>query len=230
MLSQWLIHFPKDGAVAKESVDCVKPTIGISACLLGRPVRYDGETKSSPELTALLQQHIKTQEFCPEVGIGLPVPRPPIHAVAHDTEIRIVGVHQPENDFTDALTDYAKRIPKNLHGFLLKARSPSCAVGSAPLVDRRGEKIDLISGQFSHSLQRRFPCMPICDESALFNNRATHAFLLCVYLYQRWHTAPKLLTVYQWRDALTRLGEKHMDRQTSTYLSHFIERLAAHSQ
>lgn len=230
MLTQWLTHFSLDRSATQGDPNHPKPTIGVSACLLGRPVRYNGETKSATELTELLLQHIQIQEFCPEVGIGLPVPRPPIQAVSYDDGIRIVGVAQPEDDFTAALTDYAHTIPGTLHGFVLKARSPSCAVRSAPLTDKRGEQIDLVSGQFSHTLQQRFPCMPICDESTLPNNPAIHAFLLCVYLYQHWHTAPNLVQVYQWRDALIPLGAEHMNNSTRRYLMHYIEHLAAHSQ
>lgn len=230
MLTQWLTHFSLHRTATSGEPDHPKPEIGVSACLLGRPVRYNGETKSAPVLTELLLQHIQMQEFCPEVGIGLPVPRPPIQAVSYDDGIRIVGVEQPENDFTAALTHYAHTVPRTLHGFVLKARSPSCAVRSAPLLNTRGEQIDLVSGQFSHTLQQRFPCMPICDESTLSDSQAVHAFLLCVYFYQHWHTAQSLVQVYLWRDALMRLGAEHMDTGTRTSLMHYIECLAAHSQ
>lgn len=236
MLTQWLTHFSLDRATPLANDNPLKPVIGVSACLLGRPVRYNGETKSFPELTERLLQHVQMQEFCPEVGIGLPVPRPPIQAVAYDDGIRIVGVEQPEDDFTVALTGYANSVANTytntntLHGFVLKARSPSCAVDSAPLMDKRGEQIGVTSGQFSHTLQQRFPCMPICDESALPNNEAIDAFLLCVYLYQHWHTALSLVQTYQWRDALFQLSAAKMDNSTRHYLMHYIERLTAHSQ
>lgn len=229
MLTPWLTHFSLDRATAQARPDHLKPVIGVSACLLGRPVRYNGESKSFPELTERLLQYIQMQEFCPEVGIGLPVPRPPIQAVAHDDGIRIVGVEQPKNDFTAALTAYADSVPGTLHGFVLKARSPSCAVDSAPLMNKRGEQIGLTSGQFSYALQQRFPCAPICDESALSSKKEIYTFLLCAYLYQHWHNSPSLVQTYQWRDALLQLNAEQIDDSTRDHLMCYIERLAAHS-
>lgn len=245
MMSPWLAPF----SFVHDTHDNPLPIIGVSACLLGRPVRYNGERKHAPDITDMLAQHVQFDERCPEVGIGLPVPRPPIQAVESSSmesgatrNIRIVGIEQPENDFTDALTQYAQHMPSTLHGFVLKARSPSCGVNTTPLVNQHGKPVRLISGQFAHTLHTRFPCMPICDESTLTNNEAIFAFVLRVYFYRHWQHNPtrRSSDIQQWQatlssgDALPECkapaNTTPAKKTTRTALMHYLERLAAYSQ
>lgn len=161
-----------------------KPRVGVSACLLGRPVRYNGERKYNAWISDELPALFQLVETCPEVGIGLPVPRPPIQVVRVVGSHRVRGVHAPEQDFTDALSGYADGIATGLDGFIVKARSPSCGFGTAPLHDPRGNEIGTSDGAFTARLRERFASLPMCDEEALASEAGRLAFVLAVFRYR----------------------------------------------
>lgn len=197
----------------------------MSACLLGRPVRYDGEHQHEPIVVDVLARHLNLRELCPEVGIGLPVPRPPIHIIQIGEQRRVRGVEAPHQDVTDALQQFGHDTDDHFCGFILKARSPSCGVGTTPLLDQRGEVIDTTDGEFSRILRQRFPCTPLTDETALQTENAIDNFLLRVLLYRQWSTQSDLTSVYTWRQQLQPMNE------TLTPATHaWLETLAAHSQ
>lgn len=179
------------------------PLVGVSACLLGRPVRYNGEHRQEALVADLLSQRVRLREFCPEVGIGLPVPRPPIQVVETISGRRVRGVADPSHDYTDALGAYADAVPDELDGFVLKARSPSCGLGNTPLMDEQDRQIGLTSGEFARTLTSRFPLMPILDESALRDARAVDAFALRAWLYRSWRMAPAAGRVREWLGVLS---------------------------
>ena len=210
-----------------------KPVVGVSACLLGRPVRYNGEHKHEPMVTDHLAAQLTLTEFCPEVGIGMSVPRPPIQVMHIDNALRVVGVDAPHSDVTDALRHYAQGTADDLDGFILKARSPSCGVGTTPILDKRGDETGKTSGAFAHALQQRFPCAPMADESALQSNAQVSQFLLHIYVYRQWRQSRSLTQVYDWRDTLlTLLNESGLSNilHSKAALTAFLERLAAHSE
>lgn len=210
-----------------------KPVVGVSACLLGRPVRYDGEHKHEPLVTDQLAKQLTLTEFCPEVGIGMSVPRPPIQVMQIDNALRVVGVDAPHSDVTDALHQYAQGAPDNLDGFILKARSPSCGVGTTPIIDPRGDETGKTSGAFAHALRQRFPCAPMADESTLQSDAQIAQFLLQIYFYRHWRQAPSLTQVYDWRDTLLTLSNEAAFINilySNVALTMFLECLAAHSE
>ena len=217
-LDKWLTHFALPTGADK-------PCIGVSACLLGRPVRYDGEDKRDPLISERLSQHVELREFCPEVGIGMSVPRPPIQVVQVGERLRIQAVEPPHTDVTDALHQYGQRIADDLDGFVLKARSPSCGVDSTPVMDTRGDQVGLDSGEFARTLQQRFPCAPLVDESALPDDAALTALLLMLHLYRHWRSAPSLTQVYDWHEQTPSLPDA-----LALPIRQYLERLAAHSQ
>ncbi len=161
-----------------------KPLVGTSACLLGEPVRYDGQAKRSVTVAEELSRHVALRRYCPEVGIGLPVPRPPIQLVRFADGVRVRGVEQPDEDYTAALTDHADSVTEPLCGFVLKARSPSCGLGTTPLFDRHDREIDTTSGAFAARIRERFPEMPLCDEEDLEDPDFLREFIRRVYLYR----------------------------------------------
>ena len=117
------------------------PVIGVSRCLLGERVRYDGAEKGDPRIIALAGTAFEVVPLCPEVGASLPVPRPPVHLVERNARIRMIGVDRPQLDVTAAVEDWIERTLPLLHrldGLLLKSRSPSCGVDSTPLQTDRG--------------------------------------------------------------------------------------------
>ena len=109
-----------------------KIPIGISSCLLGQQARFDGGHKRDAYIVGTLSGYFEFHPFCPEVAIGLGIPRPTIHLVKIDTAIRCVCIKDPELDVTDRLRDYAeqqKECHAGLCGYILKKDSPSCGMG-----------------------------------------------------------------------------------------------------
>jgi uncharacterized protein YbbK (DUF523 family) len=86
-----------------------KPVVGVGSCLVGESVRYNGGHKRRNLHTENLQDHLQLVSICPEVGIGLGVPRETIHLVEVDGEIRARDSGTQQRDVTDALEAYADR-------------------------------------------------------------------------------------------------------------------------
>lgn len=218
MLSKWLAQL----ALTPNND---KPLVAVSACLLGRAVRYDGEHKRDAMVADVLAKHLRLAEICPEVAIGMPVPRPPIQVIEISGQRSVRGVAPPHTDVSAALQQFGRGIDDRLCGVILKARSPSCGVGTTPVLDVRGDVIRFDDGEFSRTLAQRFPCLPRSDESTLQTSADAENFLLRVHLYRHWRNNPQLATVYAWREQLEPLSDGLTDGTR-----HWLETLAAHSQ
>ncbi len=147
-----------------------KLKLGVSSCLLGESVRYNGEHKRDSTVIDLLGQQFEAVPVCPEVELGMGVPREPVRLVANDASSeRMVG-SESGKDWTQAMVDFnsikleALR-QQNLSGFIFKSRSPSCGPGNVPLHHEQ-EKSSTV-GLFAHALMQYFPSLPVIDEEAL---------------------------------------------------------------
>ncbi len=142
-----------------------RPILSVSACLLGESVRYDGRHKRDDWVCEVLARHFHLQPLCPEVGAGLGVPRPPVRLVRRGGELRAVGVEDGDADVTEALTAFTRDYLRGqrVDGMVLKARSPSCALDSAP-VDEGGETGP---GLFTARVVARWPWLPVIEEDGL---------------------------------------------------------------
>lgn len=145
-----------------------KPMIGVSACLLGDPVRYDGQSKPLALLDDPRFLAFTLRKFCPEVEIGMSIPRPPIEVIATDAGEKCVGVDDASQEFTAPLKNLVSQQPwlANLRAYIFKARSPSCGVGSTPLW-RDGREVGLTDGIFAGQLQKQFQGLWVIDEAWL---------------------------------------------------------------
>lgn len=163
--------------------------IGISACLLGQTVRYNGGHKHSC-LCASLAQTFEFVPLCPEVAIGMGIPRPPIHLIGKPDAPRAVGVHDPDRDVTEALDNFGKRMADELAdicGFILMQKSPSCGLGSVPLHQQDGQVAGLTNGIFASALIRNCPELPVVEEAHLHDPARREAFLRRVQAYANAH-------------------------------------------
>ena len=165
-----------------------KIPIGISSCLLGEQVRFDGSHKRDAYIVGTLSEYFDFYPFCPEVAIGLGIPRPTIHLVKTDDVIRCVGVKNPELDLTNSLLDVAaqqKERHSGLCGYILKKDSPSCGM----------ERVKVYSGNqphregfgiFAQEMMRNNPLLPVEEEGRLGDPGLRENFIQRVYVLYRW--------------------------------------------
>ncbi|RMG38612.1 MAG: DUF523 domain-containing protein [Gammaproteobacteria bacterium] len=162
-----------------------RPLIVISACLAGEPVRYDGTDRCDKGLLQALR-FAEVHPLCPEVGIGLGVPRPPIRLMAEGGVVRVRGVEDPALDVTDRLTGWGEaQLPllASCDGVVLKSRSPSCGVAGVPRLLDDGSEDELGMGHFASFVQAQFPQLPLADDRQLQDPRLLAAFTTAVKVH-----------------------------------------------
>ncbi len=160
-----------------------RPVIGVSACLLGEPVRYDGGDKRDRFLCERLARDYELFPVCPEVLAGLGIPRPPVQLVGDPARPRALGVEESSLDVTEQLEAAARwAMPElaRLSGFVCKARSPSCGLNTTPLYDETGTLRMTVSGLFVRVLQEHYPQLPLEDEAGINDPQRRQAFLAAV--------------------------------------------------
>ncbi|BCX82483.1 hypothetical protein MIT9_P2069 [Methylomarinovum caldicuralii] len=165
-----------------------RPVVIASACLLGQAVRYDGGHKRDRYLD-ILAEHLVIRAICPEVGAGLGTPRPAMHLVEDDGEIRLRERRDPERDHTEALERFARsQIPllAQADGFIAKSKSPSCGMARIPVKDPQGNFRHHGSGLFTHRVRRHLPCLPVEEEGRLRDPVLRENFLQRVFVHRRW--------------------------------------------
>lgn len=153
------------------------PNIAISRCLIGDPVRYDGKSKFQPKLIKKLEEFFTLIPICPEVEIGLPVPRPPIHIVEKEGELRVVVIENPDRDLTSPLQNLAfEKGLQDIDGFILKARSPSCGLHSTPHLLEDGS-MTFGAGIFAAAFKKSNPHIPMVEAELLDSPQQFEKFL-----------------------------------------------------
>jgi uncharacterized protein YbgA (DUF1722 family)/uncharacterized protein YbbK (DUF523 family) len=163
--------------------------IGISACLVGEKVRYDGSNKPSTFCIHELGQHVTYKAFCPEVAIGLTVPRPTIRQIK-DQQLIKVAKADGSGDVTADLQAYGKKVAKlakNLSGYVFCAKSPSCGMERVKVYSPQGNS--LVSdgvGVFAAEIMKANPLLP-CEENGRLNDAVIREnFVARVYAYRQW--------------------------------------------
>ena len=163
--------------------------IAVSQCLLGDEVRYDGRSKPHPFLVSQSTHGVKFVPICPEVEIGLGVPQKPMALVYQDQSIRARQIEDPSQDYTQRLLDLAVQKESQMSdiaGYLFKARSPSCGVESTDVTGWNKKS----SGIFAADIIRRYPQMPVADESVLDDGNLRDQFFENIYCYAAFNTTP----------------------------------------
>jgi len=165
--------------------------IAISSCLLGNQVRYDAGHKHNAYITQTLGEYFEFVPFCPEVAIGLGIPRPPIRLVSIDGSIRVRGVNNPQQDVTGALIENAEAVARqlrNVSGYLFKTGSPSCGMERVKVYHAQsGHPLGSSSGMFAATIMRALPELPVEEEGRLMDPRLRENFIERVFIYHRWH-------------------------------------------
>jgi uncharacterized protein YbbK (DUF523 family) len=159
--------------------------IGISSCLLGRPVRYDGENKQDHFLINTFGRYVKWVPVCPEVEYGMPVPREEMRLYGNSDYPQLITVNT-KVDHTKGLHKWIdKKIKEleneNLCGFIFKSRSPSCGPGEVNVYYESGKRVINGVGLFADAFIRHFPCVPFESEVRLHDPIITETFIKKIF-------------------------------------------------
>jgi uncharacterized protein YbbK (DUF523 family)/uncharacterized protein YbgA (DUF1722 family) len=166
-----------------------KPILGISECLLGEEVRFNGGHKKSKYCTDVLSEYFDYQAICPEVLIGLPIPRKAIRMVDEGGRTKVIATDNPDKDYMQDLTDLATKIAPsltNLSGYIFMQQSPSCGVGSAKVYNDKGHPSTKGNGAFAETIMAALPLLPVTEEGRLNDAGIRENFIASVYAYAEW--------------------------------------------
>ncbi|MBV8053992.1 MAG: DUF1722 domain-containing protein [Deltaproteobacteria bacterium] len=203
--------------------------IGVSSCLLGAEVRFDGGHKRSDFLVDMLGSFVKFVPVCPEVEIGLGVPRATLRLVRDRNAPHMTRLvtNKTEIDYTGKMNSYAERRVvalghEDLSGYVLKKDSPSCGMERVRVYGASGMPTRDGSGLFAAALMRRYPSLPVEEEGRLSDPHLRENFVERVFAYRRlrsffssqwtlgglvqFHTAHKLTLMAHAPKAYSELG------------------------
>ena len=205
--------------------------VGVSSCLLGEEVRFDGGHKRDRYVQNVLGEYFRLIPVCPEVAVGLGIPRQPIHLAERrqangEKAIRVVGVKDDSLDVTQELQDYADqtvgRLGGQISGYILKSKSPSCGMARVKVYSEKGMPGKSGPGAYAERLMERLPNLPVEEEGRLNDDVLRENFIQRVYVYHRWqklvadgltpaslvdfHTRHKLMVLAHDQPAYRRLG------------------------
>jgi len=167
-----------------------KIKLGISTCLLGENVRYDGGHKLDRFLTDTLGQYVEYVPVCPEVECGLGVPRESMHLEGDSDSPRLVTI-RTKQDITDRLVKWAqKRVidmeKEDLCGFIFKSGSPSSGMERVKVYNEKGMPVKKGVGIFARIFMEHFPLLPVEDEGRLHDPELRENFIERIFTLKRW--------------------------------------------
>ncbi|MGB5538871.1 MAG: DUF523 and DUF1722 domain-containing protein [Gammaproteobacteria bacterium] len=207
--------------------DITKIPVGISSCLLGEQVRFDGGHKYDRFINRRLADFLDFRPFCPEVAIGLGIPREPIRLVRTERGVRVLGVKNSALDVTGRLGDCGVKVARGMDdvcGYIFKSRSPSCGMERVKTWTESGQpdRPDGV-GAFAQVIMRAHPNLPCEEEGRLNDPDLRDNFIERVFIRYRWrqllqhgisptrlvefHTRQKLSVMAHNQAAYRRLGQ-----------------------
>lgn len=180
--------------------------VGISACILGEPVRYDGGHKRSAYCVETLGEYFSYRQFCPELAIGLGVPRETIRIVSHD-DYTAVEPQDGRINYAPALANYANEVcasQTDLCGYIVMKGSPSCGMQRVKQFNSKGNVQNYEgAGAYTKALQEQLPWLPVEESDRLRDAQLRENFVLRVFTLHEWRhsvelepTATKLLAFH----------------------------------
>lgn len=243
-LDQLIADFPLINKSSSKSIikSTIKPSVAISACLNGEVVRYDGQQKSLDTKT-VLNHYLHLTNICPEVGAGMPVPRPPIQLVQysaqdfekkskqylseHTQTIHVVERDNPQRDVSKALQAFSQKSLQQLDSktvaYVLKSKSPSCGIQSTPVFNSQRETIAIGSGIQADYFIRNAPTLLLVDETKLITEEQCASFIFsCIVLSDFFNSEESLTFKHKHYHFLIRL---FLDQQQK-----ILNQLSAHNQ
>ena len=200
--------------------------VGISSCLLGEEVRYNGGHQQDAYITGVLARYFTWVPVCPEMEVGMGVPREPIRLVGDAAAPRLMGVTSG-TDHTECMHEFARRRVEELRrrelsGYILKRGSPSCGLERVKVYAGDGPPARTGTGLFARALTAALPLLPVEEEGRLNDARLRENFITRVFAHRRFaalresgprpaavvefHTAHKYLLLAHSPVAYARLG------------------------
>jgi uncharacterized protein YbbK (DUF523 family) len=163
--------------------------LGISACLLGQEVRFDGGHKRDRFLTDELGKYVEWVPICPEVEVGMGTPREPLHLVRVGETTRVITA-STGIDYTERMNEWARtRVEalarEDLDGYVLKSKSPSCGVWNVSVARADGPPALDGRGLFASVLLEHLPLLPVEEEGRLADPAVRDNFIERVFAYRR---------------------------------------------
>lgn len=167
-----------------------KPRIGISACLTGSNVRYNGGHKASALCRELLEAHFEWVPLCPEMAIGLGTPRDPIRLVGDPNAPEVVGTRNPALNVAGPLRAYGERMAEELTdicGYIFMQKSPSCGLERVKVYQANGHPaVKGGRGAYADAFCALRPELPVEEEGRLHDPVLRENFISRVYAYADW--------------------------------------------
>ena len=213
-------------ATASPDITFPRLRIGVSSCLLGNAVRYDGNHKRQPWLVEQLGRFADFVPYCPEMAIGLGVPREPIQLYGDPDNPRVRGVVDQSIDVTDALHAYGEEVAGQLGdvaGDVFMSKSPSCGVWRVKVRLDNGQAPKKGRGAYAAAVIEHCPHLPVEEEGRLNDYALRENFVTRLYVWQRWlalrsrgltaarlidfHTRHKYLVMAHSQAAYRRMGQ-----------------------
>ncbi|MFA0085385.1 hypothetical protein BCU70_00800 [Vibrio sp. 10N.286.49.C2] len=173
-------------------------TLGISSCLLGEKVRYDSGHKQSTYVNKELRDYFSFVSVCPEVGMGLPVPRPTIRLMSNEERISLVETKDATKDYTDGMLTYTHQKVAELEdtemcGYIVCAKSPSCGMERVKVYTVGHAKTNGV-GLYTEHLMKKMPWLPVEEDGRLNDPVLKENFISRVFglndFYQSMQGAP----------------------------------------
>jgi len=199
-----------------------KIKLGVSACLLGEPVRYDGGHKLDRFLRDTLGQYVDYVPVCPEVECGLGVPRESMHLEGEPGAIRLVTI-RTKRDMTDLMLAWSRQKikelePENLVGFIFKSGSPSSGMERVRVYGAGNGPRKIGTGLFAGVFMKHFPRLPVEDEGRLHDPVLRENFIERIFVLKRWRE------MLQQGEKLNRLVHFH-SRHKLLIMAHSVKHL-----
>jgi uncharacterized protein YbgA (DUF1722 family)/uncharacterized protein YbbK (DUF523 family) len=207
--------------------------VGVSSCLLGEKVRWNGEHKQDPFVKDLLGPLFEWVPTCPEVEIGMGIPRETVQLTGSSKSPRLVGT-ESATDWTQRMNRYANKRSRELMkldvcGYIFKSKSPSCGIAHIKVPGNSGKATPRGHGLFADSFMQQFALVPVEEEDRLHDARVRENFITRVFAY---HRLALLLKGRVSRKALVEFHKAHkcllMAHSRKHY--HALEKLVANAK
>ncbi len=174
----------------EEQTANTKIRIGISACLLGQQVRFDGGHQHDRFITETLGQYVEFVPVCPEVECGLSIPREAMRLVGEIDHPRLVTV-RTRIDYTEQMQTWAKKRvqeleAEDLNGFIFKSDSPSSGMERVKVYDDKGMPVKKGIGMFARAFMEHLPLLPVEEEGRLHDPKLRENFIEAIFAFKRW--------------------------------------------